>query len=98
MGEALMEFCLESTVKAIRDDIIDSRKTRGMTKDEARAEWNLSEALEEGDMSFDEWYGDSEMVDGFECHRTEVCGTWDNFWNRLWIPKVVPILKAITQK
>ena len=94
MGQALREFSLKSTVQAIRETIIADRKTCGMEKDEARSEFELVSQLESGDLSFEGWYGESSMVDGYECHRTEVCGTWDYFWNRLWVPLVVPALKA----
>lgn len=92
MGEQLYEFSLESTVQAIREDIIDSRKTCGMTKEEASSEWALAQQLEDGELSFDAWYGESSMVDGYECHRKEVCGTWRHFWDRLWVPLVQPVL------
>jgi len=94
MGQALREFSLKSTVQAIRETIISDRKTCGMTKEEAEGEWELVQRLEDGDLSFESWYGESSMVDGYECHRTEVCGTWDCFWNRLWVPLVVPVLKS----
>ena len=94
MGQALMEFSLESTVQAIRETIISDRKSCGMEKEEARNEWELALQLEAGDLSFDAWYGESSMVDGYECRRTEVCGTWDSFWKNLWLPLVVPVLKS----
>ena len=94
MGTALQEFSLESTVKAIREMIVYDRKCCGMNKEEAANEWALVKQLEDGDLSFEAWYGESTMADGYECHRTEVCGTWDAFWNRLWVPFVVPVLKS----
>lgn len=94
MGQSLMEFSLESTVQAIRETIIFERKSCGMEKEEARSEWELAERLEDGDLSFEGWYGESSMVDGYECQRKEVCGTWSNFWDRLWVPMVVPVLKS----
>lgn len=94
MGQALMEFSLESTVQAIRESIISDRKTCGMTKEEAASEWALAQLLEDGMLSFEQWYGESSMVDGYECQCKEVCGTWDGFWKRLWLPLVVPVLKS----
>lgn len=94
MGQFLLEFSLKSTVQAIRETIISDRRSCGMEKAEAANEWELAKQLEDGDLSFEAWYGESSMVDGYECHRTEVCGTWDSFWNRLWLPLVVPVLKS----
>lgn len=94
MGQSLLEFDLKSTVQTIREAIICYRKTDDLSKIAAADEWELVKSLEDGDLSFELWCHESSLTDGYEYRRTEVCNTWDCFWHRLWLPLVVPALRA----
>lgn len=94
MGADLYEYSVESTVKCIRETIVEYRKAGVMTKDDARSEWDLSEQLESDGIAFSEWCGESSLGDGYECHRKEICNTWVQFWSRLWVPLIRPLLES----
>jgi len=93
LGVALWVRDDDATVEAIRETIIELRRTGAIDKDTARSEWERCEQFEAGDIPFDAWCMDSEIDDAYECHRRKVCSEWEQFWRRLWEPHIVPVLR-----
>ena len=93
LGSSLYEHSPESTLQAIRETILRDRREGGLTKAEAAEEWEHAERLEQGHyMDFREWCENSSMDCAYEFSRKEMVGTWESFWNRIWVPKIQPIL------
>lgn len=90
----------KETAQGIRQHILESRRDGDMNKDEASEEWDMVKQFEDGDMDFREWGSCTSICDQWEFARHEICSSWRYFWERLWVPHIVPILKqeALTQE
>jgi len=97
LGASLMEFSLELTAQSIREHIKEMRQCGSLSRSEATGEWELSEQLKVGDMSFDSWMQETEFEDAWEFYCREMCSEWVNFWDRLWVPMIQPELKRLSK-
>lgn len=92
-------FSRTKTVECIREHILEERRRAGLTKDEARTAWDNFVQLEDGDISFETWATNEDVLgDTFDFHCTEPEPSWFHFWNKLWLPCIVPELKKLTCK
>lgn len=95
LGAGLHEYCEASTIQCIREHITQYRRDGSYTKEFARTEFDNVRRLEDGYyQDFREWYEATKIEDAYELRRDRVRPCWEQFWNRLWVPFVVPALKA----
>jgi hypothetical protein len=97
MGTNLEEYDAEGTVQCVKEHITRDRRTGELDKEAARKMFD--EIGEYGDFwdrhDFVEWGRDQQHYpDWYEFARESVCSEWQNFWDRLWVPLIQPILKA----
>lgn len=90
------EFDIDLTVRSAKLDIIHSRRSGHLSKEDAREEWDaLVEIGNEWD--FYQWASDSRIEGASEHHTTSIARAWVNFWDQLWVPCVLPELKKLVE-
>lgn len=93
LGESLHVYDREETARGIKDYILECRRDDSMTRQEARGHWEEIGLLEDG---FDAWCLETTIADAWEMHRTIMNPDWRNFWDRLWVPFLVPALRELS--
>lgn len=86
----------EGTLKAIRDWICHARYDGNMTRDEARAEWEIAAMVEEQGTP-EGWMARTKLDEPWHLLRTRVDPAWTNMWERLWLPHIRPALQLLAQ-
>lgn len=90
LGVALLVYDEDATRKGIVEHILEARRTLETTKEQAREHYDDLGFLDQG---FDWWCGNTSLEDAWEwAPRTVMNHDWRNFWDRLWVPFVVPAL------
>lgn len=84
----------EGTVQAIKEMIIQMRRDGEFDKDAAREEWDNVKAYARGDCDFRGWCDDTNITEAWEVHQTKADNSWVMFWEKLWVPLIVPILRG----
>lgn len=98
LGNSMYVFSLDDTVKKIKQRIIERRKNGAFTADHARHEWRRLQQLVDGEFDFREWANTiTDIYDPLECYCTEINPTWMRFWERLWVPCILPELKEVVK-
>lgn len=102
LGSDFYEYDYNETRKEIRGHIKKLRRERQLTREEADEEWAISENVS-CEFSYYEWLSESKLPDvyGFESGDLLVKvprRQWQAFWNKLWVPLVVPELRKIAQE
>lgn len=96
LGADYYVFSVDETKKSIRNYILDARKQTDLTKEEAREVWDHFTSFRDDYISFEMWANEESILCGtFEFHCTEPESDWVHFWNKLWLPCIVPELKKI---
>jgi len=95
LGIGIDVNCDRSTIQCIREHIIEYRRDCTYTKEFAREEWQTVDSWESGMlMDFREWCETTKIDDAYELRRKIINPSWEQFWNKLWVPLVVPVLKT----
>lgn len=102
LGSDAMVYDYRQTKNEIRQHIKQLRRQRKLTKDEADEEWCLSEDVE-CESSYYEWSSESRLPEICELDPWDFLvqvpnHQWQAFWNKLWVPLVVPELRKIAQE
>lgn len=102
LGSDAHEYDYRQTKNEIRHHIKQLRRQRKLTKDEAEEEWCLSEDVE-CESTYHDWLVDSKIPDVCELEYGDLLvqvmnHQWQAFWNKLWVPLVVPELRKIAQE
>lgn len=85
------------TLEAIRDWICHERYDGNMTRDEARAEWELATMVEEQGTP-EGWMARTKLDEPWHLLRTRVDPAWTNMWERLWEPHIKPALVQLGRR
>jgi hypothetical protein len=90
------EYDGEETAKSIKEELVESYRSGGLTKEEVRAEFRLlrESAIENDEGCFQSWCGETKLDDPW-FHRKE-SHSWDarQFVKKILVERLVPILKA----
>lgn len=102
LGSDAMVYDYRQTKNEIRQHIKQLRRQRKLTKDEADEEWCLSEDVE-CESTYHDWLANSNIPDVCELEYGDLLvqvmnRQWQAFWNKLWVPLVVPELRKIAQE
>lgn len=96
LGAGLDVYDEDRTRKTIAENILQSRREGDLSKDEARTHWNEIDLLDAG---FDAWCQETTLPDAWEWgYGTIMEPDWRNFWDRLWVPFVVPALRELSKE
>lgn len=84
-----------ATLKGIKERILSSRRDLGLTKEEARTEWDLLEAHEEleHESNFSAWYQETSLGDAAEHRDTRVSPQLEHFC-KVTMGRLVERIKA----
>lgn len=92
LGSSLYVHSDEETQNEIHRYIIEARKDSTFGKENAREEMDLLADYRDGYRDFFGWACETSIGDQYEMTRTEMHHDWKNFWDRLWVPEIKPIL------
>ena len=96
LGSGLRSHDDDSTIKGLRNLIVEYRKDGVLTKEEAAAEWEYVKQYEDGWGDFRWWCDQTEFFDcpyDYSIYQPVAC--WTEFWNRIWTPLIKPALREI---
>jgi len=97
LGAKYMVYDHARTKACIEEFILECRRDGGMTKGEARAEWEKLDILDDfgaGEFAFGQWYLETTFSDP-EVRSDKPDQRWQAFWDQIWEPWVRPALAEL---
>lgn len=84
----------EGTVRRIKDEILELRRTRSrtLTRETAREEWDRVESIDDKH-AFDDWLRDTSLDEAWEYGRMDYPGDARGFAKRVW-PRLCELWRA----
>lgn len=91
LGAGLRVQDAEATEKNAQRHILELRRHGSMSEGEARDEWIAAGGIET--YGIDAWMAETRIADAYELIGTRMDTSWVQFWERIWLPGFVPVLK-----
>jgi len=87
---------IDGTIERIKRLILENRHNRPSRwdADRARKEWELARRIDD-DLGLDGWFSHTTIGDCSELAATKLAPEWADFWERVWVPLVLPELRQI---
>lgn len=82
----------DATRRRIRRDICERRRQGGLSREEARVEWELCDSVVEGDREFSLWLRDTRLDDAFELAVHTMAGGLKH-WVTVSLPRLQQMIR-----
>lgn len=82
----------DATIARVRGRILRLRRDEWLTREQARTEWRLADAIDEE--GFDVWLSHTRLDNCWEEQHEVPDPSWVRFFELLWEPLVLPLLRS----
>lgn len=93
LGADLRQMDYSATKEACRKAFDEACECGEIKPENVESEREILDDYENDWIDFENWYEQTGIADAYELKKTKTDECWQRFWDRLWQPLIVPILK-----